>query len=188
MKQPLVYNLCWSICSHYVVVVVIGSLPSAYRTPSDIPDNQLLPYDDAMRRGFNYYIATGGSSVNSSHTLGNEERITVDSVEYYNKRFTPDQQYSYFVRFYSQHVSWILAKIDKGKRKIILMYTYNTVEIHSNLERSQNCINLHYRKLFLQYKGVMEGSHDLWPPIAAAKIRPLNGGVNLSCSFEFCNF
>lgn len=91
--------------SHYVVVVVIGSLPAPYDTPSDIPDNKLLPYDDAMTYGYTYYIATFGSSVNATHTLGDERTTTYGSTEYYNRRLTPNQQYSYFVRIYSQDVS-----------------------------------------------------------------------------------
>lgn len=91
--------------SHYVVVVVIGSLPAPYDTPSDIPDNELLPYDDAMTYGYTYYIATGGDSVNATHTLGDERTTTIGSAEYYNRRLTPNQQYSYFVRIYSQDVS-----------------------------------------------------------------------------------
>ena len=86
-------------------MVVIGSLPSEYATPGDIPDNQLLPYDSAIVTEYNYYVATGGSSVNATHVLGNEDKKTVNSTEYFNRRLNPDQQYSYFVRVYSEHVS-----------------------------------------------------------------------------------
>ena len=88
-----------------MVVVVIGSLPTSFATPSDIPDDQLLPYDEAMEKGYNYYIATGGQLVSSSHTLGDEKTSTVNSTEYYNKRLTRDQQHSYFIRVYSKYVS-----------------------------------------------------------------------------------
>ena len=86
-------------------MVVIGELPSEFTTPRDIPDNQLLPYNEATGRGYNYYVATGGQLANTSHILGNEENRTIGSIEYYNARLTPDQQYSYFVRAYSKHVS-----------------------------------------------------------------------------------
>ena len=86
-------------------MVVIGELPSGFATPDDIPDNQLLPYDEATEMEYNYYVATGGQLANTSHILGNEDRRVVGSMEYYNARLTPDQQYSYFVRVYSKHVS-----------------------------------------------------------------------------------
>ena len=88
--------------------MVIGSLPSRFSAPSDIPDDQLLPYDDAIEAGYNYYVATGGDSVNFTHTLGNEDRTTVNSTRYYNKHLTADQQYAYFVRVYSKYVSYVL--------------------------------------------------------------------------------
>jgi len=91
-------------------VVVIGSLPPSFTTPIDIPDHQILPYDEAMRKEYNFYAATGGDSPNSSHTLGNEQRITINSIEYYNRHFAPDQQYSYFIRVYSEHVSYLYQK------------------------------------------------------------------------------
>ena len=89
-----------------MVVVVIGDLPSEFSSPDDIPDNQLLPYNEATEAGYNYYVATGGGDqlVTSSHTLGNEDTRFVGSREYYNARLMADQQYSYFVRFYSAHV------------------------------------------------------------------------------------
>lgn len=87
-----------------MVVVVIGDLPSTFSTPSAIPDQQLLPYDEAVKEGYNYYVATGGQSINASHTLGTGERITLDSTEYHNNPLSSDQKYSYFVRAYSKHV------------------------------------------------------------------------------------
>ena len=114
IKQSVVYKiLYWFIHSHYLVVVVIGSLPSTFTAPRDIPDNQLLPYDKAAMREYNYYVATGGRLVNDTHVLGNGKTITIDSTEYYNRHLNPDQQYSYFVRIYSKHVSWFLAEIDE---------------------------------------------------------------------------
>ena len=88
-----------------MVVVVIGNLPEQFATPSDIPDNQLLPYDEAIERGYNYYVATGGIMGNTNHTLGDGEEITLNSIEYHNQRLTAEQRYSYFVRIYSKYVS-----------------------------------------------------------------------------------
>ena len=87
-------------------MVVIGELPSEFSTPHDIPDDQLLPYNEATQRGYNYYVATGGHMANTSHILGNGESRIVGSTEYSNVRLTSDQQYSYFVRVYSKHVSY----------------------------------------------------------------------------------
>ena len=90
------------------MVVVIGDLPSEFSAPRDIPNEQLLPYGEATDRGYNYYVATGSDSPQSSHILGNEEAYTVDSREYYNAALIPDQEYSYFLRIYSKHVRRML--------------------------------------------------------------------------------
>lgn len=109
-------------------MVVIGELPSEFSTPHDIPDNQLLPYDEATQGGYSYYVATGGHLANTSHILGNGENRIVGSMEYYNARLTPDQQYSYFVRVYSKHVSYYYIREKMLLVLLKLAYKFYTAQ------------------------------------------------------------
>lgn len=93
-------------CSHYKVVVVKGDLSV---DTTDIPDEDLLPYDTAMNRGLNYYVAIASTVANSSHTLGSDMKTTdTNGIEYSNKPLRGGQHYRAFVRIYSKHVCYIL--------------------------------------------------------------------------------
>jgi len=83
------------------VVVVIGNLTI---NTNDIPDEMLLPFDKAMDRGLNYYVAIVNTVANASHTLGNGMITSIDSVKYTDQPLRSNQKYRAFVRVYSAHV------------------------------------------------------------------------------------
>ena len=82
------------------MVVVIGDLSD---NTTDIPDEILLPYREALDNKLNYYVAIVGTVTNNNLTLGNGVTTSVDSVEYYyNQPLNHSQIYSYFIRVYFQ--------------------------------------------------------------------------------------